>query len=208
MHVYCQAERYLIICLFAFMFKVKISWDWTRFLLLLFDERIWLDTPLAAGHLLFLAFTTKNLHVQLSGYLWKRDKRPEFSMHPFNHWINSEKFASSNSLSVSIIAPLSDISFVRDFSLDKNLKFVLSSPSSEAKNSGVHPEHAHCDAAPLNTAGSLRFKRWIRRVSGTGSSDILSTPQSWALLISNRLNPRSSAAMLGWRKRHGYSAVQ
>lgn len=129
-------------------------------------------------------------------YLWKRDKRPDFSMQPFNHWINSSKVASSKSQSVSIIALLQGVSFADDFSREQNRNLVRSSPSSVAKNSGVHREHAHCKAAPLNTAGSVRFKSWVRSFAGLESSEILSTLQ-WSGLFTS--NPHSSA-MLEWRQ--------
>ena len=116
-------------------------------------------------------------------------------MQPFNHWKNSPKLPSSNSQSVSIMAVLTGFSLVDGFALAQNRNLVRRSPTSEAKNSGVHCKHVHCLAAPLKTAGSVRFKIWILSFTGLEISEILSTPR-WRLLFT--FKPRSSA-MLEWR---------
>lgn len=103
-------------------------------------------------------------------------------MQSFNHWINSLKLPSSNSQSVSIMAVLPGFSLVDGFALEQNRNLVRRSPTSEAKNSGVHCKHVHCFAAPLKTAGSVRFKIWILSFSGLEISEILSTSR-WRLLF-------------------------
>lgn len=113
-------------------------------------------------------------------YLSKRAKCPDCSMQPFNHWINSPKVAIANSQSVSIAARLQELPSFANLLRENNLNFVLCPPSSAAKNSGVHFAHAQLDIAPWNTAGSERFKRWLRRFTGSESTRNFSTLGPWS----------------------------
>lgn len=135
-----------------------------------------------------------------SDYLWKRDKSPDFSEMPFTHWTNSRKVASSNSHSVSIIALLEPFSFKDDFARTQKRNFVLRSPSSDAKNSGVHREEGHSKAAPWKTTGLVRFRRLIRSFSGSWSeaSDVLSTSRSLALFTSKSLSSAMFSDVMIW----------
>ena len=150
---------------------------------------IWRDTP--AFSILAVGYKLLSIIIGLY-YLWKRDKHPDLSVQPFNHWQNSSKLAFSNSQSVSIMVFLHEFPLTDGFCLAQNRKLVRRSQSSWARNSGVQLQHTHCLAAPSKTAGSLRSSRWMRSFSGQELSDKLCTLRWWVLFI---FKPLSSAML-------------